>query len=195
MEDPKYSELRHAELRHAELRHADLQYPIGKFERSKAAHSAEDRKRLIDSIADLPERLRSAVAGLNGKQLDTPYREGGWMVRQVVHHLADAHMNAYARFKLALTEETPAITPFDEAAWAELADSRVTPIDVSLALVENLHARWVVLLRSLTPDDWERKVKHPDAGPMALNLMLSLYAWHGAHHVAQINALRARHQW
>ena len=174
---------------------ADARYPIGKFDRSKAPTSAEERKRLIESIAELPERLQSAVAGLNGKQLDTPYREGGWMVRQVVHHLADAHMNAYARFKLALTEDTPPVQPFDEAAWAELADSRVTPIDVSLALVDSLHARWVVLLRSLKPADWERKLNHPDAGPMSLNLMLSLYAWHGAHHVAQINALRARNEW
>ena len=177
------------------LHNADARYPIGKFDRHKAPHSAEERKRLIDSIAELPECLQSATAGLNGKQLDTPYREGGWMVRQVVHHLADAHMNAYARFKLALTEETPTVTPFDEAAWAELADSRVTPIDVSLALVENLHARWVVLLRSLKPEDWERTITHPKSGPMTLNLMLSLYAWHGAHHVAQINALRARNQW
>lgn len=178
-----------------DLRYADARYPIGKFHRSKTANTAEERTRLIDSIAELPERLQSAVAGLNGKQLDTPYREGGWMVRQVVHHLADAHMNAYARFKLALTEETPAIKPFKEAAWAELADSRVTPIDVSLALVESLHARWVVLLRSLGPGDWERKVNHPEAGPMSLDQMLSLYAWHGAHHVAQIAGLRARSQW
>ena len=173
----------------------DMRYPLGKFDRSKAPASAEERRRLIDSIADLPEHLHSAVAGLTGKQLDTPYREGGWMVRQVVHHLADAHMNAYARFKLALTEDTPPVKPFDEAAWAELADSRVTPIDVSLALVDNLHARWVVLLRSLKPEQWERKVTHPEAGPLSLNLMLGLYAWHGEHHVAQINALRARNQW
>ena len=178
-----------------ELRNADVRYPIGKFDRSKIPGNAEERRRLIDSIAELPERLKSAVAGLNGKQLDTPYREGGWMVRQVVHHLADAHMNAYMRFKFALTEEAPAIKPFKEAAWAELADSRVTPIDVSLALVESLHARWVALLRSLKPADWERKVLHPEAGTMSLDLMLSLYAWHGAHHVAQISALRARNQW
>jgi uncharacterized damage-inducible protein DinB len=135
------------------------------------------------------------VTGLNGKQLDTPYREGGWMVRQVVHHLADSHMSAYMRCKLALTEETPSIQPFDEAAWAELADSRVTPIDVSLALVDNLHARWVVLLRSLKPSDWERNMIHPKAGPMSLDKLLSLYAWHGAHHVAHITGLRTRNQW
>jgi uncharacterized damage-inducible protein DinB len=173
----------------------DLRYPIGKVNRGKVPGTAEERQPLIDSIAELPGRLQSAVAGLNGKQLDTPYREGGWMVRQVVHHLADAHMNAYVRFKLALTEERPAVKPFREAAWAELPDSRVTPIDVSLALVESLHARWVVLLRSLKPADWERQVLHPEGGPMSLNLLLGLYAWHGAHHVAQISALRARNQW
>ena len=174
---------------------ADARYPIGKFDRGKAATTDDQRKRLIESIAELPECLHAAVAGLNGKQLDTPYREGGWMVRQVVHHLADAHLIAYTRFKLALTEDAPQVKPFNEGAWAELADSRVTPIDVSLALVDSLHARWVVLLRSLKSEDWERKVNHPEAGPMSLNLMLSLYAWHGAHHVAQINALRARNQW
>ena len=178
-----------------DIRKADARYPIGKFDRSKMPTSAEQRKRLIESIAELPERLQSAVAGLNGKQLDTPYREGGWMVRQVVHHLADAHMTAYARFKLGLTEDTPPVKPIDEAAWAELPDSRVTPIDVSLTLVDSLHARWVVLLRSLKPEEWEKKVNHPEMGPMSLNFMLALYAWHGEHHVSQINALRARNQW
>lgn len=173
----------------------DLRYPIGKYDRSKATNTAEERKQLIDSIAELPARLQQAVAGLNGKQLDTPYREGGWTVRQVVHHLADAHMNAYTRYKLGLTEDTPPVKPFKEAAWAELADSRVTPIDVSLALVENLHARWVVLLRSLKPADWDRKVNHPEAGPLSLDQMLGLYDWHGRHHVAHITGLRARSQW
>jgi uncharacterized damage-inducible protein DinB len=173
----------------------DLRYPIGKFDRSKTTHTAEERKHLIDSIAELPARLQQAVAGLNGKQLESSYREGGWTVRQVVHHLADAHMNAYTRFKLGLTEETPLVKPFDEAAWAELADSRVTPIDVSLALVESLHARWVVLLRSLKASEWERRVTHPEAGAMSLDLMLGFYEWHGRHHVAQIAGLRARQHW
>jgi DinB family protein len=172
-----------------------LRYPIGKFDPSKASHTAEERKQLIDSIAELPASLQQAVAGLNGNQLDTAYREGGWSVRQVVHHLADAHINAYTRFKLGLTEDTPAVKPFDEAAWAELADSRITPVDASLALVENLHARWVALLRSLKPGDWERKVSHPQAGPMSLDLMLGLYEWHGRHHVAHIAGLRARNRW
>ena len=173
----------------------DLRYPIGKFDRSKAPTSAEERKQLIDSMAELPEQLKQAVTGLTGKQLDTPYREGGWTVRQVVHHLADSHMSAYCRYKLALTEENPAVSSFKEAAWAELADSRVTPVDVSLALVDNLHARWVVLLRSLKPADWERTLNHSQAGPMSLNLLLGLYAWHGKHHVAHITGLRQRNQW
>ena len=173
----------------------DLRYPIGKFDRNKGPNSAEERKQLIDSVAEMPERLKQAVTGLNGKQLDTPYREGGWTVRQVVHHLADSHMSAYMRYKLGLTEENPTIQPFKEAAWAELADSRVTPVDVSLALVDNLHARWVVLLRSLKADDWERTLNHSQAGVMSLNLLLGLYAWHWAHHVAHITSLRQRSQW
>jgi uncharacterized damage-inducible protein DinB len=173
----------------------DVRYPIGKFDGSRGVNTAEERRQLIGTIAEAPERLKQALAGLNGKQLDTPYREGGWTVRQVTHHLADSHMNAYVRYKLALTEDNPAIKPFNEAAWAGLADSRVTPIDVSLALVENLHARWVVLLRSLKPADWERKLTHPESGLMSLDKMLSLYAWHGAHHVAHITELRKRQQW
>ena len=173
----------------------DLRYPIGKFDRSKVPNNAEERKPLIDSIAETPEQLKQAVTGLNGKQLDTPYREGGWTVRQVVHHLADSHMSAYVRYKLALTEDNPAVRPFKEAAWAELADSRVTPVDVSLALVDNLHARWVVLLRSLKAEDWERTLTHPQAGVMSLDKLLGLYAWHGAHHVAHITGLRQRNQW
>jgi uncharacterized damage-inducible protein DinB len=173
----------------------DLRFPTGKFDWSKATHTPEERKKLIDAIAEAPGRLTQAVIGLNGKQLDTPYREGGWTVRQVTHHLADSHMNSYIRFKLALTEDNPTIKPYQEAAWAELADSRVTPIDVSLALVDNLHARWVVLLRSMKADEWARKVMHPEVGPMSLDLMLGLYAWHGAHHVAHITGLRKRNQW
>jgi uncharacterized damage-inducible protein DinB len=173
----------------------DLRYPIGKFDRSKGPNSAEERTQLIDRMAELPEQLKQAVTGLNGKQLDTPYREGGWTVRQVVHHLADSHMSAYCRYKLALTEDNPAVSSFKEAAWAELADSRVTPVDVSLALVDNLHARWVVLLRSLKAADWERTLNHSQAGVMTLDELLGLYTWHGAHHVAHIMGLRQRSQW
>ena len=173
----------------------DLRYPIGKFDMGKGSSSDDERKRLIDAIAELPERLRQALTGLNGKQLDTPYREGGWNARQLTHHLADSHMNAYVRYKLALTEDNPNVKPFNEAAWAELADSRITPIDVSLALVEHLHARWVVLLRSLKPQDWERKLTHPEVGIMSLDTMLSMYAWHGAHHLAHISQMRQRNRW
>jgi hypothetical protein len=173
----------------------DVRYPIGKLGRSEAPNTPEERKNLIDTIAMVPEHLRQAVTGLNGKQLDTPYREGGWTVRQVTHHLADSHMNAYIRYKLALTEDNPTIKPYKQTAWAELADSRVTPIDVSLALVDNLHARWVVLLRSLKPEDWERKLTNPDLGPMSLDEMLGRYAWHGRHHVAHITELRKRNHW
>jgi hypothetical protein len=173
----------------------DLRFPIGKFDRSKGANTPEERKKLIDTIAEVPEQLKHALTGLNGKQLDTPYREGGWTVRQVTHHLADSHINAYVRYKLALTEDNPTIKPYREAAWAELADSRVTPIDVSLALVENLHARWVVLLRSLKSEDWNRNLTHPESGVMSLDTMLGLYAWHGAHHLAHITELRKRNKW
>lgn len=173
----------------------DLRFPIGKLNRRPGPNTPEERKQLIDAVAEVPERLKQAVTGLNGKQLDTPYREGGWTVRQVTHHLADSHINAYVRFKLALTEENPAVKPYAEAAWAELADSRITPIDVSLALVDNLHARWVVLLRSLKPEDWARKLTHPEDGVLSLDEMLRIYAWHGAHHVAHITGLRKRMQW
>jgi hypothetical protein len=173
----------------------DLRYPIGKFDRRGGPNTPEDRKKLIDAIAEAPVQLRQALTGLNGKQLDTPYRDGGWTVRQVTHHIADSHMNAYVRFKLALTEDNPTIKPYKEAAWADLPDSRVTPIEVSMALVENLHSRWVVLLRTLKPEDWERNVTHPEAGPMSLDLMLRLYAWHGAHHVAHVTELRQRNEW
>jgi hypothetical protein len=173
----------------------DLRFPIGKFDRTKGPNTPEERKKLIDTIAELPERLKQAVTGLNGKQLETPYREGGWTVRQVTHHLADSHINAYIRYKLALTEDNPTIKPYKEAAWADLSDSRVTPIDVSLALVENLHARWVVLLRSLKPEDWKRNVTHPESGVMSLDFMLGMYAWHGAHHLAHITELCKRNHW
>jgi hypothetical protein len=173
----------------------DLRYPIGIFDRTKGPNTPEERKKLIDNIAEVPEQLKQAVTGLNGKQLETPYREAGWTVRQVIHHLADSHMNAYVRYKLALTEENPTIKPYKEAAWADLADSRVTPIDVSLALVDSLHSRWIVLLRSLKTEDWERTVVHPENGVMSLDFMLGMYSWHGRHHVAHITELRKRSQW
>jgi uncharacterized damage-inducible protein DinB len=173
----------------------DLRYPIGKFDRSKMPATDEERRRLIDAVAKLPGELQSAVMGLSTRQIDTPYREGGWSVRQVVHHLADSHMNAYFRFKLALTEDNPPVRGFDEAAWAELADSQVTPIDVSLAIIQHLHARWVVLLRSLQAADWEKTVEHSQAGRMPLKQLLALYSWHGTHHVAHITGLCKRNGW
>jgi len=172
----------------------DLRYPIGRFE-AVARLSPVEREERIAALASLPEELRAAVAGLSPEQLDTPYRPGGWTVRQVVHHLADSHMNAYVRFKLAVTEEEPVVKTYDEAAWAELADARLAEVELSLRLLESLHARWVVFLRSLSPAQWERGFRHPEHGLMPLERVLQLYAWHGRHHVAHITSLRARMGW
>jgi len=139
--------------------------------------------------------LRAAVAGLNEEQLNTPYRDGGWTVRQVIHHVPESHMNAYIRFKLALTENEPTIKPYDEAAWAETADVRDTPIEVSLTLLDNLHKRWVVLLKSMSDADFAKQFRHPELGVVPLEKNLALYAWHGNHHAAHITSLRERKQW
>jgi hypothetical protein len=173
---------------------ADLRYPVGKFE-PVTTLTSEQRRECIDAIAEAPARLAAAVAGLTPAQLDTPYRPGGWTVRQLVHHIADSHMNALGRFKLALTEDEPTIKTYDEARWAELADTKTPPIGPSLALLENLHTRWVVLLRSLTPADWPRKFRHPEWGPATVDFLLAQYAWHGRHHVAHITSLRERNGW
>lgn len=173
----------------------DLSYPIGKFQWSGAS-MPEERRRHIAAIATAPAKFRAAVAGLTPKQLDTPYRPGGWTVRQVIHHLPDSHMNAYIRCKLALTEEQPTIKPYDQERWAVLDDSKNTPIETSLALFDALHARWVVLLRSLQPEDFSRLLIHPEhSAPMSLDMVLAHYAWHGAHHTAHITALRDRMGW
>jgi hypothetical protein len=172
----------------------DLRYPIGEFQRPDHITDAQ-RRECIDAIAEAPARLASAVAGLTPVQLDTPYRPGGWTVRQVVHHVPDSHMNAYVRFKLALTEDEPTIKPYEEARWAELADSKTPPIEPSLALLENLHKRWVILLRSLASEQWSRKFRHPALGTLTLDQNLALYAWHGKHHVAHITSLRQRNGW
>jgi len=172
----------------------DLRYPIGKLKlHPKLDESA--RPAMIAAIRETPARLAAAVAGLTAAQLDTPYRPGGWMVRQVVHHLADSHMNAVVRFKLALTEDQPTIKTYDEARWADLADAKTPPIEPSLALLENLHQRWDLLLRSMTAADWARKMQHPEMGLIALDDYLQVYAWHGRHHVAHITALRERNGW
>lgn len=174
---------------------SDLSYPIGKFQWSGALTPAE-RERFIEQIAAMPEKFRAAVAGLSSKQLDTPYRPGGWTVRQLVHHVPDSHMNAYIRSKLALTENQPTIKPYEQQLWANLADAADTPIETSLVLLDALHERWVVLLRSLEPQDFARLLNHPEhAAPMSLDALLADYAWHGAHHTAHITALRERMGW
>ncbi len=170
---------------------SDLRYPIGKFH-YEGTLDAEQKAKALDEIARTPAKLRAAVTGLSEEQLDTPYRPGGWTVRQVVHHLPDSHLNSYVRFKLALTEEEPTIKTYAEDRWAELADTKATPIEVSLTMLESLHDRWVRLLRSLTAEEWKRTFRHPELGPMTLEKSLALYAWHGRHHVAHITELRKR---
>jgi len=172
----------------------DLRYPIGKLETPKIFDAAL-RRGLIADIATAPSLLRQAVAGLSASQLDTRYREGGWTLRQVVHHLPDSHMNGVARFKLALTEDRPTIKTFEEAQWAELHDYVATDVAVSLDLLTALHARWVVLLESLSEAQLQRTFVHPDRGLMTLDQALALYAWHGRHHTAHITSLRARMGW
>jgi uncharacterized damage-inducible protein DinB len=172
----------------------DLRYPIGQFQPITSL-TPDQRRECIDAIADAPARLASAVARLSPAQLDTPYRPGGWTVRQLVHHIGDSHMNALTRFKLALTEDNPTIKTYDESLWAELADSKAPPIEISLALIENLHKRWVILLRSLGPADWPREFRHPEWGPATVDFLLAQYAWHGKHHVAHITSLREREGW
>jgi uncharacterized damage-inducible protein DinB len=165
---------------------SDPRYPIGPFTFDPNV-TADTRRTCIRQIADAPAAIRAAVARLDEPQIDTPYRPGGWTVRQVVHHVPESHMNAYIRFKLALTEDNPTIKPYDEAAWAETADTTRTPIDASFRLLDALHQRWVILLESMQARDFARRLQHPERGPMTLDEMLQLYAWHGRHHVAHIN--------
>jgi DinB superfamily len=173
----------------------DTRYPIGRFVFPGKARP-QLRERWIGEIAAAPGALRAAVAGLIPVQLDTPYRDGGWTVRQVVHHVPDSHINAYTRVKLALTESVPVIKPYDEARWAELPDVAATPIETSLTLLECLHRRWVLLLRSLGPSDMSREVRHPEHNRiMNVDELVALYAWHGLHHVAHITSLRSRMGW
>jgi uncharacterized damage-inducible protein DinB len=172
----------------------DLRYPIGKFVREKEVTAAQ-RKALIQQIVDTPANLRAAIKGLNEQQLDTPYRPGGWTVRQVVHHVPDSHLNSYIRFKLAVTEQAPTIKTYEEKLWAELFDARFAPVEISLQLLEALHKRWVIFLQSLKPADFGRQLNHPESGLMKVDDLLQLYAWHGRHHVAHITSLRERMGW
>jgi hypothetical protein len=172
----------------------DPRYPIGKMETPKEITAAK-RQQAIASIAATPKNLREAVRGLNDAQLDTPYREGGWTVRQVIHHLPDSHMNAYVRLKLALTEDKPTIKTYDESVWANLADSKSAPIEVSQKLLDSLHERWDRVWRSLKAEDFSRPLVHPDSGERNIDWLLFVYEWHGRHHAAHITELRKQKGW
>jgi uncharacterized damage-inducible protein DinB len=172
----------------------DPRYPIGKFS-FHGVLTADQRKSMLDDIEQTPARVRAAVRGLSDQQLNTPYREGGWTVRQLAHHVPDSHMNAYIRFKLALTEDEPTIRPYMEDRWAELPESKQAPIEVSLALLENLHQRWTLVLKNISDADWKRTFRHPEMGLLSLEKTLALYSWHGRHHTAQVTALRDKMGW
>jgi hypothetical protein len=172
----------------------DPRYPIGRFEMPKEV-TKERRQQAIDEVASAPAKLRAAVKGLSAAQLDTPYREGGWTVRQVVHHVPDSHLNAYVRLKLALTEEKPTIKPYDEAAWADLADSKSVPIEISQVLLDSVHARWDALWRSMKSEHFARTLVHPDHGERTVDWLLFVYEWHGKHHAAHITELRKQKGW
>ena len=172
----------------------DLRYPIGKLER-KSQLTAEERTAAVEHLHELPQLLRRSVHGLTDAQLDTPYRPGGWTVRQLVHHVADSHMNAYTRFRLAFTEQNPTIKPYDEGQWAELEDARTMPVEVSLTLLDAMHERLVTLLRHAPADAFQRTLSHPDNGPMTVDSLLTVYSWHGRHHAAHVTALRDRMHW
>lgn len=169
----------------------DLRYPTGHFT-PEPDPTPETRAKHIETIAALPAKMRQAVAGLTPQQWETPYRDGGWTLRQVVHHVPDSHMNAYIRTKLALTENVPTIKPYDEAAWARLKDSELAPVEVSLTLLESIHARWVPLLKSLKEEDFKRKLNHPESGVHNIDWLVALYSWHGNHHLAHITTTRER---
>ena len=172
----------------------DLRYPVGRFQKPDRLGDTM-RADYIDEIAALPRAFRAAVEGLTPDQLDTPYRPDGWTVRQLVHHIPDSHVNAYVRLKLALTEDEPVIKPYEEHLWAELDDSRTTPIATSLTLLDALHDRWVRVWRAMAPGDFQRRFRHPEAGTLSLDQALALYAWHGRHHLAHVTTLRQRNGW
>jgi hypothetical protein len=172
----------------------DLRYPIGRF-RAVMPITSELRAAAIDAIASLPERVRAAVGGLSDAQLETRYRPEGWTVRQLVHHVADSHMNGFIRVKLALTEEAPTIKPYNENAWAQLADARL-PVDVSIGIIDGIHTRWAAVYRGMTAAQFDRSFVHPEIGaPLTLDWHLQNYAWHSHHHLAHITELRRRQGW
>jgi hypothetical protein len=171
----------------------DQRYPIGDFV-PPAVIGPKEIARAVASIEALPKAMRAATAGLSEAQIDTPYREGGWTVRQVVHHVADSHMNAFIRVRLALTEQSPLITAYDEKAWAELVDSK-GPMEHPLGILDGVHARWVTMLRSLDEAQWQREFRHPERGPSTLELATLLYQWHSLHHTAHVTELRRREGW
>ena len=171
----------------------DLRYPIGEFD-ANIEITPELRREMIQSVKDLPSKIKAAVEGLNDEQLDTRYRPEGWTVRQTFHHIADSHINSLCRFKLAMTEENPLIRQYYENLWAELADSKL-PIDVSLKIIEGIHLRWFTLLESMTDEDFQRKLRHPESGEWTIGKFLALYAWHSRHHTAHITKLRERMGW
>jgi len=173
---------------------SDPRYPIGKFTFNGSLTDAQ-RNTFIDDIEHAPSGLRAAVKDLSPQQLETPYRDGGWTVRQVIHHVPESHMNAYIRFKLALTEDDPTVRPYMEDRWAITPDVPSTPLEVSLALMDSLHDRWVRLLHGLKPEDWKRTFRHPEIGNVSLEKNLALYSWHGKHHTAHITELRKRMGW
>ena len=174
---------------------SDPRYPIGPFRYDTPPTEAQ-RNEFINDVELTPSALRAAIKGLTPSQIETPYRDGGWTVRQVVHHVPESHMNAYIRFKLALTEDEPTIKPYMEDRWAKLTDVPATPVETSLALLDSLHQRWVILLRGMNGDDWKRTFRHPERGEtLNLDKNLALYSWHGKHHVAHITELRKKMGW
>lgn len=173
---------------------SDPRYPIGKFSYSGPL-TPEQKQQYLNDIEQTPARLRAILSGLSNQQLDTPYREGGWTPRQVAHHVADSHLNSYIRFKLALTEDEPTIKSYMEDRWAELPEAKHAPVEVSLALLDSLHQRWMLMLRAFTDAEWKRTFRHSELGPMSLEKTLALYSWHGRHHVAHVASLREKMGW
>lgn len=173
----------------------DFRYPIGAFAFRQRTLTGDERATLIDAIEAHPVNMRTAVDGLDDAQLDTRYREDGWTVRQVVHHVVDSHVNSYVRFRLGATEENAIVGTYQESAWAELSDAKTAPVDMSLTLLDALHARWVMFLRKLTPEDFLRTMRHPETGEITLDMLLELYGWHCPHHEAHITRLRQRMGW